>query len=61
MTRPVARRWLRPWSLAALHWLVVFPCFTPDSLAERWGVSGETVRQMCAQGRAGHAREHPQL
>lgn len=25
--------------------------WTPDSLADRWGVSGETVRQMCADGR----------
>jgi len=25
--------------------------WTPDALAARWGCSGETVRQMCADGR----------
>lgn len=32
MTRPVARRWLRPWSLALLHWCVVFPCYLADEV-----------------------------
>ncbi|WP_370315958.1 helix-turn-helix domain-containing protein [Roseivivax marinus] len=30
--------------------------YTPDSLAERWRVSAETVRQLCRRGVLAHFR-----
>lgn len=28
--------------------------FTPDTLADRWGCSAETIRQMCKRGELPH-------
>ena len=45
MTRPLARRWLRPWSLALGHWLLVFPCYALGEIAEGIRIAARETRE----------------